>query len=635
MLSAPPSPYRADSGCASFDLESYLRRVFNCVGYDIAEHCKVGEPGEYTGAARRGGSTYSFALNHFAREVMSKFDDKNQASDGDKTKAALERFAQAEALCAETNVRFETYFYGHRPANEQVSRVIVRAREKIGKLLERLDWDRVRSGFTFTSGSSVKLSKACGTPIHKYSSNVEATSYSSSIVSDVFHPIHSCGDIVDGPELLIVSGNKLACVSKNYKTHRIIAGEPSGQMYLQKGLHKELRRLLRMVGVNLDSQRMNQDFALLGSLSGLIATVDMSMASDTVAKTVVEWFLSLNPDVYDFLERVRSKSGGFASHTVTYEKFSSMGNATTFEIESLIFWALATATCDVEKADSRFVAVYGDDVVIPNRCVPLFFDVLKECGFIPNERKTFFEENSHPAAHRFRESCGKHYFRGEDVTPVYIREPITDQLSRFKLVNNLVRWLRRLEQIHDAPDLSQAWALVEELRRENAPKAWVQPRIPDGLGDGAFIGTFDECRPSTVKGKNRQYVEGYSVEVLAERFDQASGISEHGLPLVWKQPKKKGQRPKLVELDPRGKKATKVCMKQLTGITTRGYALASLERLERSGPSWPSYMRRLPPTWAARLASDLDLVTEAASIVMIETRQVVTNTMLIKPGISW
>lgn len=633
MCIQPPSPYRAIDNRASFNLESYLRRVFDSVGYDIAEHCKVGEPGEYTGTARCGGLTYQFALNYFAREVMSKFDDQKQSSDEQKTKVALERFAQAEALCAETNVRFETYFYGHRPANEQVSRVIVRAREKIGRLLNKVDWDRVRSGFSFTSGGSVKLPRARGTPIHKYSSNVEATATNLSMVSDVFHPIHASDGFADQPEVLIVSGNKLTCVPKNYKTHRIIGSEPSGSMYLQKGLHKELRRLLRTVGIDLSSQQQNQEWARFGSATGLVATVDMSMASDTVAKTVVEWFLSLNPDVLQFLDKVRSTKGGFADDMVTYHKYSSMGNATTFEIETLIFWSLATSVCEVLRADSRFVAVYGDDVVLPNRCVPLFFEVLKECGFVPNESKTFYEVNSHSHADRFRESCGKHYYRGEDVSPVYIRKPVETLVDKFKLVNNLTRWLRILEKIGDAPSLEKAWALVADLRAEYAPSAWVKPRIPDGFGDGAFIGTFDECTPNVVKGKNNLYCEGYAVEVLVERFDQAVGISPAGRPLKWKH--SKGKPSRMVEVVLKDGSSCKISNKQVRGVSLRGYALASLEQLERYGPSWPTYMQRLPPRLLAKVCAGVDFVTESSSIPLAATRQIVTSILRLKPGVTW
>lgn len=635
MLPRPPSPYRASFDCASFDLGTHLRRVFDTVGFVPAEPSKVGEPGPYHGQSRRGGSSYSFAIEYFAREVMTKFDDEKSETDAMKTKAALERFDEAEKLCAATNRRFHKYMLGHRPANERVARTMVRAREKIGNLLSQVNWSRVREGCTFTSGSSVTLPRSRSTAIHKYSTKIESTNHALSTVSEIFSQIPALmGGIADGSGIKIVPGNKLTCVTKNYKVHRIIAGEADGQMYAQKGLHKEVRLLLKLVGVDLSDQTTNQNFALLGSRTGLVATVDMIMASDTVAYTAVEWFLSLVPDVFDYLDRCRSAEGKFADRTVTYEKFSSMGNATTFEIESLIFWALASAVCDVEQADSRFVGVYGDDVVIPNRCVPLFFEVLEECGFKTNVDKTFWD-GGHAHTQLFRESCGKHYFNGEDVTPVFIRKQPKTLLDYFHLVNNLVRWARRLEQLSDAPSLQQLWDYIGELRAK-VPEKWVKPRIPDGFGDGAFIGTFDECAPSTYKGRKSMWVEGYRVEVLTERFDQAVGRSAAGFPL--KRSRKEmyinGRKTVVSVLTPVESKEEK---KAVASVTPLGFALASLEKLESKADQTMvrDVLRRLPPRVVALLYAGRELAVEGMSIELKSTRQVVPAMLTLPRSVSW
>lgn len=635
MLQRPPSPDRAGFDCAAFDIGSYLKRVFWSVGFDPLEPTKVGEPGKYHGTARCGGDTYAFAVKYFGEEVMSKYDDEKSESDKGKTDAASLRFDEAEQLCAATNRRFHKYLLGHRPANEQVSRVLLRAREKIGRLLANVDWERVRSGCTFTQGSSVTLSRGRSSPIHKYSAKVESTETALSTVRLIFSGVPALmGGIANGSGINIVPGNKLTCVPKNYKTHRMIAGEPSGQMYAQKGMHAEFRRLLRQVGVNLDDQTPNQDWALLGSRSGLVATVDMSMASDTVAYNVVEWMLSLVPEVFRYLDSCRSTEGKFADRTVTYEKFSSMGNANTFEVETLIFWALATATCDISKADSRFVGVYGDDVVLPNRCAGLFMDVLEECGFKPNRDKTFWEDRPHALQNRFRESCGKHYYRGEDVTPVYIRSQPKTLLDYFLLVNNLVRWLRRLEALSDAPCLKAAWVLVEELRA-SAPQEWVKPRIPDGFGDGAFIGTFDECTPKTYKSRKTLWVEGYRVEVLTERTDSAVGRSACGFPLVWRKlSTRKGSVPiKVLRPIECGK-----LKKHVATVTAVGFALASLERIEKRAQLPYEYRAVRSAHCLRRFAlayAGVELPTEGMTIDLPSTSQVVTSIMTIPRSASW
>lgn len=648
MLQRPPSPDRAGFDCAAFSIGSHLKHLFRCVKFDPTELSEVGRPGPHHGTARCGGDTYAFAIKLFAREVMSKFDDEVESSAQAKTDTAIRRFEEAEQLCAATNERFHKYLMGHRPANEQVTRVMLRAREKIGRLLANMDWERVRAGCTYTQGSSVLLARGKSTPIHKYSAKVESTNSALSTVSEIFSQIPALmGGFADGSGYIIVPGNKLTCVEKNYKTYRTIAGEASGQMYAQKGLHKEIRRRLKQVGVNLDSQVQNQDWALLGSRTGLVATVDMSMASDTVAQNVTEWMFSLVPDVFSYLDRLRSTHGKFADRMVTYEKHSSMGNANTFEVETTIFWALATAVCDISKADSRFVGVYGDDVVIPNRCASLFLDVLEECGFVPNRDKTFWEERPHPLQKRFRESCGKQYFNGEDVTPVYIRRQPKSLLDYFLLVNNLVRWLRTLERISDAPCLKEAWAYVDELRAR-APEAWIQPRIPDGYGDGAFIGTFDEVQPQTYKGRKSMWVEGYRVEVLAERSDKAIGRSSAGFPLVWRKATKKVGRLRVSVNVMKALEDGKL-KKHVKGVSATGFALASLEHLERRGTSVLEYRSR-KSLWflhglrtaqyhglrelALAVATE-PLTTEGASIDLPSTRQVAITTMTIPRSVAW
>ena len=87
-----------------------------------------------------------------------------------------------------------------------------------------------------------------------------------------------------------------------------------------------------------------------------------------------------------------------------------MGNSYTFELESLIFFSLAYATCTHLGLSPKNVSVYGDDVVIPVEAMNLFREVLTVCGFIINTDKSY---SSGP----FRESCGADYLEGLDIRP--------------------------------------------------------------------------------------------------------------------------------------------------------------------------------------------------------------------------
>jgi hypothetical protein len=84
------------------------------------------------------------------------------------------------------------------------------------------------------------------------------------------------------------------------------------------------------------------------------------------------------------MDRLRCKYGKLGDELVHYEKYSSMGNGFTFELESLIFWGLARAVV----GNNGTVGVYGDDVVIPSKLAPEFIELCQFCGFRVNAKKT-------------------------------------------------------------------------------------------------------------------------------------------------------------------------------------------------------------------------------------------------------
>jgi hypothetical protein len=441
---------------------------------------------------------------------MSKFDDQLVESSDQKEDEALRKFWEAEQLCKETNARISRWHLQGaylQDCDPDAARAIVLAREKLRRWLGPVDWDEIAQGFRFTGGASFGIPRTRSTPAHKYSEKPEITYNAATLLSAAMQWNPAWGAELGGETGdFIVPGNRLLCVPKNYKVHRVIAAEPSLNMYFQKGIGSALRRRLQAVGVNLRDQTMNQDFAYLGSVTGLVATIDLSMASDTVSKELVEW--AIPPDWVEAMLLCRSPSGVLPSgEDVLYRKWSSMGNAYTFELESLIFLALVHGVCDVTGHDTRFATVYGDDIICPSGAASLLFDVLRTCGFRPNEKKSF-------VCGPFRESCGKHYFRGTDVSPFYIRSQPRKLTDLFLLVNNLRRWVWRLRDVLPDAQVEAVEALIKRMR-SYAPSTWRRPRIPDGYGDGAFIGTFDEALPRRPRGK-RLWWEGFEVEVLAE-----------------------------------------------------------------------------------------------------------------------
>lgn len=519
MASRPPSPNRTINGDVSVDLADFLLRLNRALGR--SDGFPFGRPGSYCELDFGCENPADFAVTYLFNQIMSKFDDESKATDLEKTERSLRKFSEAEDACAESNA----WFFNHamlgnelgcpRDCDPDVWSAMLHARRKIKGWLGPFDWNEAAAGFQFTYGASARMPRTRSAPAHKYSSKLEITSGVEPLARAALQYNPAWGSRLGDEPFKILEGNRVLCVPKNYKVHRTIAAEPSGCMYFQKGIGTALKRRLRAVGVDLRSQTQNQDWSYFGSKTGLVATIDLSMASDTVSKGIVEW--AIPPDWVEAMAYCRSPFGVLSSgDKVLYRKWSSMGNAYTFELETMLFYGLVHGACAVTGSDTRFTGVYGDDIVTPVGSVDLLLRVLRRCGFVPNEEKSFV---SGP----FRESCGKHYFAGVDVTPFYIRRQPRKLTDLFLLVNNLERWVRRVEDALPEHLTSSVRGVIKHYR-SLAPNQWRRPRIPDGFGDGAFIGTFDECLPTKPRGKWLWW-EGWQVEVISEVPRRISGCS--------------------------------------------------------------------------------------------------------------
>lgn len=490
---------------------------------DVAKALADSGMGGYSFERRGGNSTSGeFAVDYLWSEILSKFDD-GKSSDA-KRDAAMEKFHDAEMRCRESNSTLSRMV--GLPSNlaiNDIEQTMCLARRKVREILGRLDLNKVAQGFSFTAGASTRLKRATSTPAYKYSGTPETTLGNSDfawavVMSTPLWKRELCS--AEGPvHLKIVPGNRVTTVPKNFKTDRVIAIEPDLNMYVQKGFGNYIRKRLKAWGCNLNDQTTNQDLAMLGSKSGLVATLDLSSASDTVSCEIVRFMLP--GDWLYALEQCRSVSGELPSgQRIIYQKFASMGTGFTFELESLIFYALALAATEIVGASASFVSVYGDDIIVPTSAARLTVDTLTKAGFVINEKKSFIDGD-------FRESCGKHFLAGKEVTPFYVRRKLKSLTSLFLLHNKLYRWYNRCCEAGLDLDYEAISRVILDLRRA-APREWVRPRIPDGFGDGAFIGNFDEIRPSLRKPVGfRRGWEGFVCEVMTEK-QQPIDLHERG-----------------------------------------------------------------------------------------------------------
>lgn len=430
-----------------------------------------------------------FRNSYLRAELLSKYDGHTL---GINTEAvAWEKFLAAERVCGETNKRLS---FEADASNFNLSAgesCIHMARQKIRSLLgEVFPFGEMLSHCRFSGGASTTNNRNYGHPSFKFARPQECTPRALPYVLALRENVSEDIRISD-----IVPFNKATTVPKNSKTDRCIAIEPGWNMFFQLGCGGVLRRRLKRWSIDLNDQSVNQRLAKSGSIDGTLATIDLSAASDSISLKLVE--LLLPPSWYKVLTDLRSDYGKLPNgEIVTYEKISSMGNGFTFELESLIFAALARTVCDMLNLDPSTVSVYGDDIILPSQAAALLIDVFTYCGFSTNTKKSFFEGN-------FRESCGKHYYSGVDVSPFYIRSPIVKPHDLILVLNQIYRW-STIDGVWDP----RVYPVYQKYRKL-LPNIWRRNVIPDGYGDGALVGSFS-ANPFM---KDRRWIRYYPVAV--------------------------------------------------------------------------------------------------------------------------
>jgi hypothetical protein len=178
-----------------------------------------------------------------------------------------------------------------------------------------------------------------------------------------------------------------------------------------------------------------------------------------------------------------------------------MGNGYTFELETLIFYALVRAVCGKEGT----VSVYGDDLIYPSRFVGPVRELLAFCGFETNVEKSFSTGN-------FRESCGGHYFKGHSVTPFYITQLPTTWSEIIELHNNIVAY-------HENMPPSGRMLKVARECRKLIPRSFWGPMGHSGV----IWSEWDEARPYYVKRYQAYHVKAVSRVVPKQRHEYYLG----------------------------------------------------------------------------------------------------------------
>lgn len=394
----------------------------------------------------------------------------------DREAAAVSTFFDCEKQCATTNARLTRYLpetlFIEDPEDLAVHDFICRVRKEVSYVLGNLPdslTPRFSKGATYAdTGLYITIPDKMSSAPTIYSATRDLlplwgeTSWARSLMET--RPWQSDPNTV--------RGNIFFTVPKDGTKFRGCCKEASIPVCYQLDAGRIMKERLKRIGIDLlEGQSHHRLLAKVGSEKDNLVTIDMSNASDTVCRVLVK--LLLPGQWYELLNSLRATHTRVNDQWFRLEKFSSMGNGFTFELETLIFACMARAVVAMEGGDPDLVTCYGDDLIAPAAHSSSVLAALRLFGFTPNTKKTFVEGP-------FRESCGGDFWEGVPVRAHFIQELPDEPQQWISLANGL----RRVATADGSP--TSRWAIVRRSwfrALDPIPSHIRRCRGPQSLGD--------------------------------------------------------------------------------------------------------------------------------------------------------
>lgn len=397
---------------------------------------------------------------------------------------AISGWLAGEKECLKTNIRLKRALRGSGKPHLLAVNLIFEVQRQIERVIGTCPPDDILSGSRWSNGATFDSRR--GAPFTEKmatspSVTVAASNRFKRLVAEDYHWQAALLG-ADGPvsclgvPSTVVPGSRYLTVPKNAKTDRSINAEPKGNAFMQQAVGRLIRGRLKRFGVDLDDQSVNQDLARNAEFLDL-ATLDLRAASDSISTELIHALLPIEWAL--LLDDLRSKQTRRDGKWERLHKFSSMGNAFTFELESLVFWAILRAV--VPKHEHHYLGVYGDDLIVPSAYVRHVTLALRFFGFELNDQKSFWDGP-------FRESCGRHFFWGAEVTPIFQKKIVGHNLNEvIRLANRLVRWGTRCGDGFKDWRIRRAWRICydfgnEICRQLSQPTPLIPLTSPDDEG---------------------------------------------------------------------------------------------------------------------------------------------------------
>lgn len=488
------------------ELKSFASKVYRGLDTPVSRACNKALQDERWDdllAQRIDPRSYSSALSYWcdaqALALLKKCRDLptgvNLAS------MAKETFDEGEQACKRTNIRLLPYL-GNKAGefDPDVAMHLHGVRKIVRSILGKFSWDDVEPAFGPGATYSDRSPKS--TIGDKMNSVPSITSAALERVFPHWELTHwgrACLARSTWHYPCVVPGNRFATAPKDATKDRPIGAEPSINVFYQLGIGRMIRRRLRGVGIDLNTgQKRHKQVACAASLSGLDMTLDLKNASGTLSKNLVRFLI---PSYWlAALEAVRSPKMRFNAvrgdgRWLVLEQYSSMGNGFTFELETLIFYAITKYVSDL-LGSKRDVMVYGDDIIADRTIASALIPFLAFCGFETNKEKSFVDGP-------FRESCGGDYFEGIDVRPYYMKELPHEPQHLISVANGIRASTKTISSREDCLRAARFFVI------DHLPTAVRGCRGPEGLGDLVLHEDEDRWRRDTRRKSGIRYVRVY------------------------------------------------------------------------------------------------------------------------------
>jgi hypothetical protein len=315
--------------------------------------------------------------------------------------------------------------------------------------------------------------------------------------------------------------SRLLMVPKTAKGPRLIASESVSHQWCQQiilaYLNHGIQNSILKSCISLKDQNPSRDMVLKASHNRSHATIDLSAASDRVSCWFVERAFRRNKSLLRALHASRTRSiingtsiGEWTTESFALAKFSTMGSACTFPIQSILFAMVCIATLLSEENHnwtlhrvrkiSRTVRVFGDDIIIPTDHFDAVCRNLSVLGLKVNDTKSFSEGH-------FRESCGMDAWGGFDITP-----------ARLNCVPNISRPTSLMSTVDASNNfyLKGYWRTAAYI--ESTIPQWVRKHLPVVASDCGSFGLISHSGEQYDHLRSRWNASYQRVEVKVTRI---------------------------------------------------------------------------------------------------------------------